>query len=464
MADEQRVSQAEITVVAQLDTTAQRVSQASVTIVTEALQGKVYSLGSGFGNDGEETAIPTYGDRSARRVSDYPNLHADDIADGAGLYHWTWAQIWAAILANDGAGSGLDADLLDGQEGAWYLDLVNSTGELDLAKLAAYVRGYIIRGGAADWEAYDASADGFVLIGDGTDVESRVLVEADISDLDHTDVNAIHDNVASEISAIANKAAPVAGDMLVIEDSEAANIKKMITLNDLPLGDHAHAGVAGDGSTFDAANLTSGASTDGQVLTSNGAGGSAWEDAGGGDGNVALIFSQIADVTVANTADETSILGAGRGSKTIPADTLDVGTVIRLTLYGYFSDTGTPTLNVKVELGGTEVCSTGVVALPSGIDELGWSLKVDIACRSTGAAGTVVAGGVFEFDDDSGRRMVKAGTTAADTTAALLVDVTDTWGAAAAGNTKTCQMATIELLKADDLAVAAPMDLTAVEV
>jgi len=43
------------------------------------------------------------------------------------------------------------------------------------------------------------------------------------------------------------------------------------------LADHDHSGHAGDGGTFDAANLTSGASTDGQVLTSDGAGGAAWE-------------------------------------------------------------------------------------------------------------------------------------------------------------------------------------------
>lgn len=42
--------------------------------------------------------------------------------------------------------------------------------------------------------------------------------------------------------------------------------------------DHDHAGVAGDGGTFDAANLTSGTATDGYVLTSDGSGGATWED------------------------------------------------------------------------------------------------------------------------------------------------------------------------------------------
>lgn len=57
------------------------------------------------------------------------------------------------------------------------------------------------------------------------------------------------------------------------------------------LYDHDHSGDLGDGGTFDAANLTSGASTDGQVLTSDGLGGSAWEDASGGAGSIDTIMT-----------------------------------------------------------------------------------------------------------------------------------------------------------------------------
>jgi hypothetical protein len=46
-----------------------------------------------------------------------------------------------------------------------------------------------------------------------------------------TDADAIHDNVASEISAITAKATPVAGDFFVIEDSAAANVKKSATFS-----------------------------------------------------------------------------------------------------------------------------------------------------------------------------------------------------------------------------------------
>ena len=50
------------------------------------------------------------------------------------------------------------------------------------------------------------------------------------------DADAIHDNVAAEISAVTLKATPVTGDILLIEDSAAANAKKRITVGSLPSG------------------------------------------------------------------------------------------------------------------------------------------------------------------------------------------------------------------------------------
>ena len=53
-------------------------------------------------------------------------------------------------------------------------------------------------------------------------------------DLAGSDTDAIHDNVSSEISAVASKATPVAADLLLIEDTEDTNAKKKITLADVP--------------------------------------------------------------------------------------------------------------------------------------------------------------------------------------------------------------------------------------
>lgn len=55
-------------------------------------------------------------------------------------------------------------------------------------------------------------------------------LEADITDLNHTDTDAIHDNVAAEISAIVEKAAPINADNLVLEDSADSDNKKRVEI------------------------------------------------------------------------------------------------------------------------------------------------------------------------------------------------------------------------------------------
>ncbi len=70
--------------------------------------------------------------------------------------------------------------------------------------------------------------------------------------------------------------APTDGQAVVWDN--AASTWKPGTVAGGALADHDHSGDAGDGGTFDAANLTSGAAGDGQVLTADGAGGIAWED------------------------------------------------------------------------------------------------------------------------------------------------------------------------------------------
>lgn len=50
------------------------------------------------------------------------------------------------------------------------------------------------------------------------------------------DADAIHDNQAGEIAAITEKVAPVAADLVIIEDSEAGNAKKKAQVGNLPGG------------------------------------------------------------------------------------------------------------------------------------------------------------------------------------------------------------------------------------
>jgi len=76
-----------------------------------------------------------------------------------------------------------------------------------------------------------------------------IVVASGVSGGSGTDENAIHDNVASEISAITEKTAPVDNDLFIIEDSEASNAKKRLKVSNLPGGadaDAIHDNVAGE--------------------------------------------------------------------------------------------------------------------------------------------------------------------------------------------------------------------------
>lgn len=50
-----------------------------------------------------------------------------------------------------------------------------------------------------------------------------------------TDPDAIHDNVAAEISAVSEKTSPVAGDWLLAEDSESGDAKVKVQMGNLPI-------------------------------------------------------------------------------------------------------------------------------------------------------------------------------------------------------------------------------------
>ncbi len=129
-------------------------------------------------------------------------------------------------------------------------------GTFDAANLTsgAATDGYVLTAdglGGAAWEAASGGAALTVEESDGTPSVANVtkikVTNGTLTDdtggtvtLDFgsaaTDGAAIHDNTASEISAITEKTTPVSADMLIIEDSEAGNVKKMVQIGNLPGG------------------------------------------------------------------------------------------------------------------------------------------------------------------------------------------------------------------------------------
>lgn len=147
------------------------------------------------------------------------------------------------------------------------------------------------------------------------------------------------------------------------------------------------------------------------------------------------LFTQTADKTVTNTVAETSIVGTGVGSLTLPANFFTVGRTIRLRIGGIYSTPAiaTPSVVVKVKYGSTVIATKTTTSLLSGASALEFDGEILITCRSTGATGTVMCHGDIEYATGvAGTIAVDplnngGATTTIDTTASSLLDVTVTW-------------------------------------
>lgn len=163
---------------------------------------------------------------------------------------------------------------------------------------------------------------------------------------------------------------------------------------------------------------------------------------------------------IANTTTETIIFA----NKTIPANYMSDGRVLRITAYGRHSTTVTPTLTFALRWGGvagTILAQSGPITCGSTVTNAPWKLELLAQVRTNGATGTLfVMGEARVWDDAVGSvgsatnapavaAMCSAG---AATPAAVTVDMTaDTalsltadWSAASASNTLTGHLYTIE--------------------
>lgn len=167
-------------------------------------------------------------------------------------------------------------------------------------------------------------------------------------------------------------------------------------------------------------------------------------------------YVSTADATVANTATETTLIGTGVGTLTLPANFFIAGRTIRIQARGYFSSTNLgPTLRLKIKLGSTVLLDTGAQALALlAATTREWMVDAAITCRTIGASGSVIGQGLATLMDlasavgsaTSEEMSNVGGATTIDTTATQAVGTTAQWGTASASNTITCTNFTLEVV------------------
>lgn len=193
--------------------------------------------------------------------------------------------------------------------------------------------------------------------------------------------------------------------------------------------------------------------TAGQINTSNGDGTSTFNTLTGGGSKLFSQTSIAGGDTIANTASETAFTA----SYTLLANSLSVGDVLRIKLYGIFSNTLTPTLTLKIKFGSTVLLNSGAFVTTAGISNGGWACEGFFIIQSIGSSGAVEAQGLASFATSATTSAVldlaNTSPITVDTTINNTITASVQWSSANASNTITLRQFSIEQLTAQAAAV-----------
>ena len=153
------------------------------------------------------------------------------------------------------------------------------------------------------------------------------------------------------------------------------------------------------------------------------------------------LFTQTANSTpVTATISETSIIGGGVGTLTVPANGFQVGDSFVAKLYGHITCVGTATIQIRIKSGSVLLADTGIIALDVTTSKH-WNMEINFTIRSLGIAsvGSIVSAGLFNYIKNSGlnfegANFVFLNNTTFDTTILNTLNITAQWNTNNAGN------------------------------
>ena len=153
------------------------------------------------------------------------------------------------------------------------------------------------------------------------------------------------------------------------------------------------------------------------------------------------LYSQIANsVPITATTTESTLVGAGVGTLSVPANGFSVGDSFLVKMFGHISCVGTATIRIRIKSNSIVLADTGIIALDVTTNKH-FALDINFTIRTLGVAGvgSIASAGGFSYIKNSGLNFEGVdfsivNNTTFDTTIINTLDVTAEWNTNNAGN------------------------------
>ncbi len=154
------------------------------------------------------------------------------------------------------------------------------------------------------------------------------------------------------------------------------------------------------------------------------------------------LFSQTENSTiVSGTTTESSIIGPGVGTLSVPSNGFTIGDSFRADFGGVMGAANNQTIRVRVKSGNAIFLDSGIQTLSSSVEDAIFTLSINFGIRNIGAAGVanIVTLGRFSYAKTNNATVEGFGfntvnNTTFDTTITNTLDVTIEWGSNNASN------------------------------
>ena len=162
-----------------------------------------------------------------------------------------------------------------------------------------------------------------------------------------------------------------------------------------------------------------------------------------------LFTQSVNGPTVTATTTESTIIGTGSGTLTIPANAFQVGDSFRVDIMGHISAKNNDTIRIRVKAGSILLGDTGVVTMPN-ITNKHFDMSLNFTIRSLGAAGvaSIASGGQFTYSKNAsnafeGSDFSLVNNTTFDTTISNTLNITVQWNSTSALNSIYTEILTL---------------------